>query len=220
MDLALLASYDGDTNEAIARFNQLYPILRETYGPASRQAITALTQRGVVLAATGRFDEAVSDDMEAYNQSKSAAGPDAFFTFSSLGLAGEAQCRAGHTSEGLPKLLEYQTRSGRVFGENNEMTTSVHPSLALCYAREGHADQAEQMLDGIDCKKVGDVTMTPQLCANLNVIRGAIFIAEGKLDEARRILDSAISQLGAKPFDPFFKQWGVDLLAGLPSHKH
>ena len=210
-DLALVALQNNRPDLTLRRIDEIYPALRTVYGPNGRRTLQALSQRATALLYLARYDEAERDGLALGEQAVIAQGKTSWFASFGWGIAGEAECRAGHPKDGLIKLHDVLETSRATLGDTNAITQSTKATLAGCLILDEHQTEARLLLDQIDCKALAGVNAQPDYCADTDVLHAAIALNSRNAKEAQRLLADASKQFGPQPTDPFFKQWADEL---------
>jgi eukaryotic-like serine/threonine-protein kinase len=165
-----------------------------------------------------RFDDATRDDLELHQLAVQKQGASSFFAIASLSDVSVAQCRAGHTREGVTNARNAYDTSRRAFGERAGLTGATTYGLAECLIGLRRLEEASKLLDNIDSKPVAQLTGVPDWSANLDLARAEIAFRESDFGMARKDIQPAISVFSRPDAEPFQKRKLDFLLSQLRKH--
>jgi eukaryotic-like serine/threonine-protein kinase len=218
LNLAQAFMIENKNAEAIDETNRIYPAFVAKLGPDHELTMQVLATRAQCEGTIERFDDATRDDLELHQLAVQKQGPSSFFAVASLSDVSTAQCRGGHTHQGVANARIAYDTSQHAFGERAGLTGATAYSLAECLIDLHQLDQASKLLDGIDSKPVAQLTGVPDWSANLDLARAEIAFRQGDFAAARKNIQPAIPVFSRPDAEPFQKQKLESLLLALDKH--
>ncbi len=211
LNLAAVAVLGNHPDLAVQRVDKIYPALRDVFGPLSRKTVQAQSLKLLALLVLGRFEEVDREGILLYQQGSAAFGKTSWLAFYGLGAAGNAECRAGHTKDGIIKIREVVETSRATLGDASAITQSMKAALSECLVLDGQPIEAGALLSQIDCRALAGMTGQTDYCADVDILRAAIALKANDRTKTQHLLAEALTQLGSQLTDPFYKRWAEQL---------
>jgi eukaryotic-like serine/threonine-protein kinase len=205
LNLAQAFMIENKDAEAIEETNQIYPGFIAKLGPDHELTMQVLGTRAQCEGTIERFDDASRDDLELHRLAVEKQGPASFFAVASLSDVSTAQCRGGHTTDGVANARNAYETSRKAFGERAGLTGATAYSLAECLIDLHRFDEATKLIDNVDSKPVAELTGVPEWSANLDLARAEIAFGKGDFAGARKAIQPAVAVFSRADAEPFQK---------------
>ena len=211
LNLAQVQLVLGDAATALATLTRIYPDFVAVFGPEHRLTVGLLGDRAYALEKLGRYNDAYTDQIQAYQIAARTDGPQSYVALGSLSDAAQSRCRAGRVDLGLGPARAANADAQALFGAASLLAQAVGGNLALCLIADSQFAAAAPLLDKIDGRLVGQMSMDESYGAKLDLMRAAICFAAGKLPEGRSLLAKASPAFLRAGADPYLRRWAMDL---------
>jgi len=213
----LKASGDGDTTAAVrslgiicrAQFfrhaydeaesacKQAINLSRKIFGRDNLDIADALTIINRMQIAMGRYSEAVESGGRVHAIYLADAGASAINTQAYYAYLGHAKYMAGQTEEGLEQNETGMKALMRIVPSEHPVWQAVGFYLAGDYIEMGGArlDAARAIVEKLKPEYLRRVSPESDWPARIDALRGQIAFLDGRREEARRLLEPAISAM-------------------------
>lgn len=203
LNLAQTLMGQGKFTEAITQADALEPDLVRVLGSDNELALQLLATRGQSYGSLERWDDAIRDTTNLNQRATAMLGEGSFFAVVSLADRALAQCRSGRATEGLSSAALAHSNALTAFGPDAGLTQGVAFVRAHCLILAGRHGEAVPLLDGIDTRKVAELTADPHWGGNVALARAQLAHARGDAGETRRQLELARPAFEHSATDPY-----------------
>ena len=185
---------------AIQETNLLYPLLARALGEDHQVTVAVLGTRAASEGSLGLWDDAIRDDLAAYNVALRKQGPGSYLSIGMLSDAGLSQCRSGKLALGGANTRKAFEQSKSAYGERAGITGGAAYAFAVCLIGSGKLDQASELLGKIDVQSASQLSADATVAASVALAQGRIAAMKGDYVSAKRYADltgSTFSSLDA-----------------------
>jgi len=206
-------------HEAIENANLTYPALVRRLGEDHEVTMGMLATRAASEGSLGMWDQAIRDDLTAYNLSVRKQGTESFSSIGTLSDAALSQCRAGRYAEGEPNARQAYEQSRQAFGPRTGLTGGCAYALATCLiGMEKHLGEASELLQNMDLKAVTALSGDSSVSANVALAQGEIAVRQGNYPLAQRYAQTAAPTFERPDSNALDKQEFATLTKTIESH--
>jgi DNA-binding winged helix-turn-helix (wHTH) protein len=216
LNLAQVQLVLGDAAAALSILNRIYPDFITVYGPEHRLTVGLLGERANAFEDLGRYNDAFSDQMHAYHIAAHTDGAHSYVALGSLTDAAQSRCRSGQLALGLNLARSAYADAQSSLGADSLLAQAAGGNLALCLIAAGQFSQASPLLNRIDTRLVTQMSLDPTYGAQVDLMRAAIYFAEGNQAAGHSLLTKALPTFAHPNEDPYMRQWSIDLLKKYP----
>jgi len=181
--------------------------LTTVFGPGNHAVLTALAARGRSLMTLGRYDDSLRDNADVHRAAVAAQGENSQFAILALADIAEAQCRQGHTKDGIDSASLAYDAARKSFPNMPTIAQDVATELASCLLAAGKYTQAAPLLEGIDAKAVAEFEADPDRDAEVDLMLADVAANAGDWVRARVLLAKPSQVFSATDADPYLRRW-------------
>jgi eukaryotic-like serine/threonine-protein kinase len=191
INLAQALLIERKYSEAIDEANAIYPVLVAKLGEDHDISIKVLGFRAAAEGSLGRWDDAIRDDLTAYNLVARKQGQNSQLALETLSDAALSQCRAGHITEGTANSRKAYEAARQTSDKNAGITGGAGYSLATCLIAANQLKEATSLLDKIDIPAVEHLSGDPTIGPSIELARAEIAVKQSDYAGASRSLEKA-----------------------------
>lgn len=194
----------GKAAEALAGSGPLLAAMQARFGPDHRFTLGLHSTRFESYSALGRYPEAAREAERVWMGATAQAGPRSHQALVGQVDYASALCQTDQRARALAVGLEALSSVRAAFGPDCPLTHMVRYFVAECMIANRRFAEADGLLDGLDRRKIADMTGQSDLDALVNLALAEIALGMDNPARARTLLDGARETLrGAR--DPLVR---------------
>jgi len=197
--------------DAIQEADLIYPALVKRLGEDHQATVAVLGARAASEGSLHMWDDAIRDDLTAYNLAVRKQGPGSIMALGSLSDAGLSQCRAGRYAEGEVNTRKAWSESEKGFGTRAGITGGCAYALAVCLIGLNQLQPASKLLENINIDAVTQLSGDSTVAASVALAQGQIAARQGDYVTADHFAQIAAPVFGRTDADGMDRQALHDL---------